>query len=404
MVRLLGFLPFAMLDADTPDPIRVENTPTSVASAGQDVAITTTPGGNNKNLALEASSWVDPAATVTGIYPGTVSWPSASDLTTPPAPSGTSTVDGISSEAIPTSTLDASSHNPPLSSTQTAWTALSSLNSSSVTSTPTTTTISASSSSSETTLAASDSTAFSGGPSKTTKIAIAVPVSVIGLALILALLFFLSRRRRREKERNSLPPPYDIATGHRSAVSTQELMISPKSSTPEPRRSVPTPAMSSTATSMPLPMPRIPIISISPSTESRGRTPTPDPSPGSGSVHRMPMTHGPGDSETELGVAVAVPMDQRRSATEQDLRGRVASVTSSRGPSQLARMPFEDFSDDEVGIGVAVSGSDDDDAVSDVSDLDGRRREREFDEVSVVSSFDEVSPIGEQERRRFRGV
>lgn len=116
------------------------------------------------------------------------------------------------------------------------------------------------------------------------------------------------------------------------------------------------------------------------------------------------MTHGPGDSETELGVAVAVPMDQRRSATEQDLRGRVASVTSSRGPSQLARMPFEDFSDDEVGIGVAVSGSDDDDAVSDVSDLDGRRREREFDEVSVVSSFDEVSPIGEQERRRFRGV
>lgn len=117
------------------------------------------------------------------------------------------------------------------------------------------------------------------------------------------------------------------------------------------------------------------------------------------------MTRGPGDSEAELGVAVAVPMDQRRSATEQDFRDRGASVTSSRGPSRLARMPFEDFSDDEVGIGIAVGGSDDDDdAVSDVSDLDGRRRERDFDEVSVVSSFDEVSPIGEQERRRFRGV
>lgn len=121
------------------------------------------------------------------------------------------------------------------------------------------------------------------------------------------------------------------------------------------------------------------------------------------------MTRGPGDSEAELGVAVAVPMDQRRSATEQDFRDRVASVTSSRGPSRLARMPFEDFSDDEVGIGIAVGGSlddddDDDDAVSDVSDLDGRRRVRDFDEVSVVSSFDEVSPIGEQERRRFRGV
>ena len=119
-------------------------------------------------------------------------------------------------------------------------------------------------------------------------------------------------------------------------------------------------------------------------------------------MHRMSLAHGPGDSEAEIGVAVAVPMDQRRSATEQDLRGRVASVTSSRGPSRLARMPFEDFSDDEVGIGIAVGGSDDD--VSDVSDLEGRRRERDFDQVSVVSSFDEVSPIGEQERRQFRGV
>jgi hypothetical protein len=120
----------------------------------------------------------------------------------------------------------------------------------------------------------------------------------------------------------------------------------------------------------------------------------------------MSMAREPGDSEAELGVAVAVPVDQRRSATEQDLRDRVASVTSSRGPSRLARMPFEDFSDDEVGIGIAVSGSsdDDDDAVSDVSGLDGRRRARDFDEVSVVSSFDEVSPIGEQERGRFRGV
>lgn len=118
------------------------------------------------------------------------------------------------------------------------------------------------------------------------------------------------------------------------------------------------------------------------------------------------MAPGPGDSEAELGVAVAVSMDQRRSATEQDFRSRVGSVTSSpRGPSRLARMPFEDFSDDEVGIGIAVGGSDDDDdAVSDVSDLDGRRRERDPDEVSVVSSFDEVSPIGEQERRRLQGV
>ncbi|CAI7645939.1 unnamed protein product [Penicillium crustosum] len=345
MGRLLGFVPFAMLstgleNADTPD-----STPTSVASAAQDAMHTTAADGKYNNFA-EMSGWVNPTTTATGFHPETVPWPSASEVTTNPAPT----------------------------------------------------------SSSETTSATSDSTAFSGGPSKATKIAIAVPVSVVGLALILALLFFLSRRRRREQKRNVLPPPYDIATGHRSAVSTQELMISPKSSTPEPRRSVSTPAMSSAPTSLPLPIPRIPVISISPSTESRGRTPSPNPSPGSGSVHRMSMTRGPGDSEAELGVAVAVPMDQRRSATEQDFRDRVASVTSSRGPSRLARMPFEDFSDDEVGIGIANGGSDDDDAVSEVSDLGGRRRERDFDEVSVVSSFDEVSPIGEQERSRFRGV
>ncbi|KAI3110535.1 hypothetical protein CBS147333_4728 [Penicillium roqueforti] len=407
MARFLRFLPFAMLgtgldDADTSDSYRSEYAPSSVASAGQDVVFTTAPGSKNKNFA-DASSWADPA--VTGICPGTVSWPSVTELTTYPASSETSTVNDISSEASPTSVLDATSYtSSPSPSTSTTP---SSTFPSSLTSTTTTTTISASATAtaSETTAVNSDSTTFSGGPSKTTKIAIAVPVSVIGLALILALLFFLSRRRRREKERNALPPPYDIAAGHRSAVSTQELMISPKSSTPEARRSLSNPAMSSAATSMPLPLPRIPIISISPSTESRGRTPSLGPSPDSSSVRRMPTAHGPGDSEAELGVAVAVSMAQRRSATEQDLRARVAPVVSSRGPSRLARMPFEDFSDDEVGIGIGIGGSDDDDdgAVSDVSDLDGRRRERDFDEVSVVSSFDEVSPIGEQERR-FRGT
>ncbi|KAJ6191451.1 hypothetical protein N7519_001472 [Penicillium mononematosum] len=417
----MRFLPFAMLgtaldEADTWDPIRSEYPTSQVASVDQDLVLTTTPGGNQRNVA-EPSSWVDPAVPVTGIFPETVSWPSVSELTTYPAPSETSAVDSISSEASPTSIPDATVYTTPSPSpTSSATSSISNL--SSLTSTQTTTisaSASASASASETT-AASDPTTFSGGPSKTTKIAIAVPVSVIGLALILALLFFLFRRRRREKERNALPPPYDIATAHRSGVSTQELMMSPKSPTPEPRRSLSTPAMSSTATAtsmpVPMPMPRIPIISISPSTESRGRTPTPDPSPGLGSVHRMSMARGAGDSEAEIGVAVAVPMDQRRSATEQDLRGRVASATSSRGPSRLARMPFEDFSDDEVGIGIAVGGSDedddddddDDDAVSDVSDLEGRRRERDFDQVSVVLSFDEVSPIGEQERRRFQGV
>ncbi|KXG49324.1 uncharacterized protein PGRI_031940 [Penicillium griseofulvum] len=399
----------ALGDADTPDSSKSIYIGTSpVATAGQDAVLTMTAREQNKNIVPETSSLGDAAVTVSSILPsGSDSWPSVSELTTFSAPTGTSTLKDISApEAGPISTsqLDVTSSYYP---SPTPSTTPSNSNPPSLESTQTasSTAITSTSSTSSTTSATSDSTTFSGGPSKTTKIAIAVPVSIIGLALILALIFFLSRRRRRQKERNALPPSYDIATGHRSAVSTQELMISPKSSTPEPRRPFSAPAMSTPAMSMPMPVPRIPIISISPSTESRGRTPSPGPSSGA-SLRRMSMAHGPNDSVAELGVAVAVPMDQRRSATEQDFRGRVASVASSRGPSRLARMPFEDFSDDEVGIGIARGGSDDeyDDAVSDVSDLDGRRRERDFDEHSVVSSFDEVSPIGEQERRRFRGV
>ncbi|KAJ5188061.1 hypothetical protein N7491_004385 [Penicillium cf. griseofulvum] len=396
----------ALGDADTPDSSKSKYIGTSpVEKAGQDVVLTMTARVQNNNIVPEASSLGDPAVTVSSILPsGSDSWPSVSELTTFSATTGTPTLKDISApEAGPISTsqldITSSYHPSPTPSTTPPKSNPSSLAS---TQTASSTAITSASS---TTSATSDSTAFSGSPSKTTKIAIAVPVSIIGLALILALIFFLARRRRRQKERNTLPPSYDIATGHRSAVSTQELMISPKSSTPEPRRSFSTPVMSSPAMSMPMPIPRIPIISISPSTESRGRTPSPGASSGA-SVRRMSMDHGPGDSVAELGVAVAVPMDQRRSATEQDFRGRVASAASSRGPSRLTRMPFEDFSDDEVGIGIARGGSDDgyDDAVSDVSDLDGRRRERDFDEHSVVSSFDEVSPIGEQERRRFRGV
>ncbi|KAJ5970232.1 uncharacterized protein N7479_000150 [Penicillium vulpinum] len=412
MAKFLAMLGTGLENTNNRDPIKSEYIEASpVASTDLDIAITTKAGGQNKILAPEASSSVDPA-TVSSILPEASSWPSVTELTTYPTSTGPPTVMDIGvSEASPsrsTSPIDATtSYNSSLSPIPS--TTLSSSNSSSLKSTVTTSTRTITSAS-ETTSAITDATAFSGGPSKTTKIAIAVPVSVIGLALILALLFFLSRRRRRNKEPNGLPPSYDIATGHRSAVSTQELMISPKSSTPEPRYPLSTPAMSSTATAMALPMPRIPIISVSPSTESRGRTPSPSPSPSPGtSLRRMSMSRGPGDSVPELGVAVAVPMDRRRSATEHGFRGRVESVTSSRGqlsrgPSQLARMPFEDFSDDEVGIGIAHGGSDDEDAVSDVSDLDGRRRERDFDEHSVVSSFGEVSPIGEQDRRRFRGV
>ncbi|KAJ5312023.1 hypothetical protein PENANT_c022G08613 [Penicillium antarcticum] len=208
---------------------------------------------------------------------------------------------------------------------------------------------------------------YSGGTSTKAKIAIAVPVSIIGLALIITLILFLTRRRRREKERHNLPPPYDMATSQTTAVSTQELMVSPKPQTPAAAVS----------------LSRLPILNVPPSSAGgQSRDPTPSPS----STRRMSVSRvsGPNDSRTEIGVALAVPLDHQRSATEQDFR------LPSRGTMQLARMPFDN------------SYAPDDDAVSEVSDLDGGRRDTEFDEVSDVSSFGTVSPVRGGERRQYR--
>lgn len=111
-----------------------------------------------------------------------------------------------------------------------------------------------------------------------------------------------------------------------------------------------------------------------------------DRSPSPSSTRRTSVSQGPGlnDSNTEIGLAVAVPLEHRRSATEQELR------SPSRGTVQLARMPFDNSYDP------------DDDAFSEVSDLDGRRQDREFDGISDVSSFGAVSPTRDGERRQFR--
>lgn len=113
-------------------------------------------------------------------------------------------------------------------------------------------------------------------------------------------------------------------------------------------------------------------------------------------------------SQAELGTAIAVPVNRPQSIVEE-----------RSGSRQLARMPFEDFEDDEVGVGpapvpvpvpaaapVTAPVHVDDDAVSDVSDDDGTERggrRRDFDEVSELS-FDGVSPVSPSspEQRRFR--
>ncbi|KAJ6043193.1 uncharacterized protein N7446_001389 [Penicillium canescens] len=187
------------------------------------------------------------------------------------------------------------------------------------------------------------------------------------------LIIFLTRRRRRAKERHNMPTPYDMATSQTTAVSTQELVVSPIHAALSPGPQTTTAAV---------PLSRTPVLNVPPSIDGQSRDPSPSPS----STRRMPVSQGPGpnDSSTEIGLAVAVSLDHRRSATEQELR------SPSRGTVRLARMPFDNSYDPE------------DDAVSEASDSDGRRRDREFDEISDVSSFSAFSPTWDGGRRQYR--
>ncbi|KAJ5333036.1 hypothetical protein MYU51_005227 [Penicillium brevicompactum] len=368
----MRMLPFIGVDAENDywrsETIASESSDTS-DSVDPVVTLTKTPDTNVRRII--------PGAILDGQDPGL----SVSGATSEPPPSmETASVSGDSEGANPTGTENSwdtttSESNfataftePPLSTMTT--TSIPSSTSSSIVAASTSTSTSASTSTTSTLISTStttqyptqtptsDPSAYSGGPSKTTQIAIAVPVSIVGLALILALIFFLLRRRRRE--RTSLPPPYHVATSQTTAVSTQELMI-PK---PQETRSLPP---------MAVPMPLV--------------SPTLPRSPSAGELSMQHSQDGRG-SHAELGTAIAVPVN-RHSVGEE-----------VRGSRQLARMPFEDFEDDEVGVGPARV---DDDDVSDVSDRERRgSRRRNFDEVSDLS-FNEVSPISPSspEQRRF---
>ncbi|KAJ5997986.1 hypothetical protein N7522_009646 [Penicillium canescens] len=294
--------------------------------------------------------------TSTPTEPTNTSWATSTSTTSQPTTSTTSTTSSLISIASSTSTL----------STTAVFSA---------------TTSSASEQTTEQTKSNSVTTepgsysggTYSGGTSTKTKIAIAVPISIVGIALIIALIIFLTRRRRRAKERHNMPTPYDMATSQTTAVSTQELVVSPIHAALSPGPQTTTAAV---------PLSRTPVLNVPPSIDGQSRDPSPSPS----STRRMPVSQGPGpnDSSTEIGLAVAVSLDHRRSATEQELR------SPSRGTVRLARMPFDNSYDPE------------DDAVSEASDSDGRRRDREFDEISDVSSFGAFSPTWDGGRRQYR--
>lgn len=212
-----------------------------------------------------------------------------------------------------------------------------------------------------------------GGDSVKNKLAIALPIAIVGLFLILALIFFLLRRQRRRTTR----PPYEMTGNARGGLSSAALMNSPKIVIAPP---IPAPAHP----------PRIPIIDVTSTHDSHHQH---QPTPGSASAR------SDDGSRTELGVAVAVPMDQRLSATEHDLREFSRPVSSadhrvSAGPPSAGlasvRMPFENPSSDE------------NDTVSILSGEHGREDvEHDFDDMSSVSSFNDEHPEMVRHDRSF---
>lgn len=209
-----------------------------------------------------------------------------------------------------------------------------------------------------------------GGDSIKNKLAIAIPIAVVGLLIILALLFFFIRRRRRR----TTHPPYEMSGTEIPGISTAALMATtPRIMAP------PKPAATN--------LHRLPVINVTGSS-------THETTPGSASARSND------DTRTELGIAMAVPMDQRLSATEHDLRefSRPVSSVSHRGsagpPSAglaSVRMPFENQSSDE------------NDAVSVISGEHARTdHERDLDDMSSVSSFDDDHPPIEAHGQTFR--
>ncbi|KAJ5994773.1 hypothetical protein N7481_001750 [Penicillium waksmanii] len=172
----------------------------------------------------------------------------------------------------------------------TTTTALTSTSSSSTTTTSST----SSSSSSKTTTTQSvpteaptdttDTAASNSLSSTNTKLAIAVPIAIVGLLIIAALTYFFLRRRRRRNAQ----PEYNIATGQTRALSTAELMALQKIE-----------GSSS--------MHHLPVIQV-PQYQERA------PSPGFATARTVFD-----DLHTELGLPVAVPLDQRQSVSEHDL-------------------------------------------------------------------------------------
>lgn len=317
------------------EPSGTDGNPTSVAT-------------ETSQVAAGQSRAADPASLSEGWLGGSTGFASVTPATS------TTTTNGIST--TPTSTSIVSAVSESTTSTETSM-----ILSGTVVSTTSTSTLQT----------AAPGAYSGGGDSVKTKLAIAIPIAIVGLLGILALLFFFIRHRKRRH----VPPPYEMSGSETPGVSTAALMATtPKISVASPDPAVGNPS-------------RLPVIDV---TRSHAHDTTP------GSASARPDD----DPRTELGIAMAAPMDQRLGATEHDLRDFSRPVSSisrrvSNGPPSAraasVRMPFEN------------QGIEDNDGVSIISDEHGQiNNERDFDDMSSVSSFDDDHPHIEGHGRSFR--
>ncbi|KAJ5725061.1 uncharacterized protein N7483_006418 [Penicillium malachiteum] len=212
------------------------------------------------------------------------------------------------------------------------------------TATATATTTSSSMSTSTTTAAVHSS----GGLSTTTKLAIAIPVAVVGALIILSIIFFFLRRRRQQ--RNTINAAgYEVAKDQPHVVSTSQLMIAvpTRESRPQPEPS----------------LPRFPMLDVPDSRDG-------EISPGTSTTDHT--------SGHEMGFGMALSNNPRSSTTEQDLRG----ISRSASPANAVESQLR-----------ARNGTREDDAVSLVSDYHDQNgtHEHDYDDLSSVSSFGGVS-------------
>ncbi|KAJ5682079.1 uncharacterized protein N7477_002019 [Penicillium maclennaniae] len=184
------------------------------------------------------------------------------------------------------------------------------------------------------------------------RLAIALPIAIIGLLAVAGVLFFYMRRRR---QRNA-QPAYGVPVSQSKGMPASKLMV--------------VPAIVTTGST-----PRFSALGV-PTNLTR------DSSSGSSTVR------SPDEANMELGIAVSISRDPRMSATEQNLYDMTQASSNEIVRSHL-HSPSRNQHDDE--------------AVSVISGLDERRaHEEDFDDMSSVSSFNDDSTHDGLHRYSFR--